>query len=44
MQRRFMGPATAGYLLAYFGFLLLAGLAPGFLGPTCSGASTSASS
>jgi uncharacterized membrane protein (DUF485 family) len=32
MQRRFMGPATAGYLLAYFGFLLLAGLAPGFLG------------
>jgi uncharacterized membrane protein (DUF485 family) len=31
-KRRFVVPATAGYLAAYFGFLLLAGLAPGVMG------------
>lgn len=37
MQRGFTIPATACYLIAYFGFLLLAALAPGFLGTSILG-------
>jgi len=32
MQRGFIVPATVGYLVVYFGFLLLAGLAPDLMG------------
>jgi uncharacterized membrane protein (DUF485 family) len=31
-KRRHVIPATVGYLAAYFGFLILAGVAPGFMG------------
>jgi uncharacterized membrane protein (DUF485 family) len=40
MQRRFIVPATVGYLVAYFGFLLLAGLAPDFMGTSVYGGIT----
>jgi len=39
-KRRFILPATAGYLAAYFGFLVLAGQAPDFMGRRLAGGIT----
>jgi uncharacterized membrane protein (DUF485 family) len=33
-KRRFVVPATLGFLTWYFGFIILAGYAPGFMGET----------
>ena len=33
-KRRFVVPATVGYLAAYFGFLILVGTSPGVMGET----------